>query len=428
MPINITTKAALNIYNLVWCLAIPALRLNQRLAEGFRQRTLKHNILSKADLWIQAASAGESYLAWSLLKKLKPNKPVRVIVTSNTSQGLEILERAIADITPNDRGVSACSAYCPFDKPAIMESAVKSIRPRVMVLLELEIWPGLLAALKKNKCKTLILNGRITSKSLSRYLIWPSFWRMIGPDKILGISESDAKRFAAIFGGENVDVMPNMKFDNIDESDYGRDTNNPVANIIRPGTPFLVLGSTRQEEEPLVEKIILNILHRRPETVIGLFPRHMHRIKHWKEALNRIAKPWILRSKIENQISDGILILWDTFGELSSAYKLSKGAFVGGSLAPLGGQNFLEALTCGVMPVIGPSWENFAWVEQEIVEQGLVHVAADWKEVADFLVESLEKSLPREKVRESALTYVKDRQGGTAQSCRLVAELLNETY
>ena len=428
MPINITTKAALSIYNLVWCLAIPALRLNQRLAEGFRQRTLKHNILSKADLWIQAASAGESYLAWSLLKKLKPNKPVRVIVTSNTSQGLEILERAIADITPNERGVSACSAYFPFDKPTIMESAVKSIRPRVMVLLELEIWPGLLASLKINKCKTLILNGRITPKSLSRYLIWPSFWRMIGPDKILGISESDAKRFAAIFGGENVDVMPNMKFDNIDESDYGRDTNNPVANIIRPGTPFLVLGSTRQEEEPLVEKIILNILNRRPETVIGLFPRHMHRIKHWKEALNRIAKPWILRSKIENQISDGILILWDTFGELPSAYKLSKGAFVGGSLAPLGGQNFLEALTCGVVPVIGPSWENFAWVGRKIVEQSLVHVAADWKEVADFLLESLEKSLPREKIRESALTYVKDRQGGTAQSCRLVAELLNDTY
>jgi 3-deoxy-D-manno-octulosonic-acid transferase len=428
MPLNTTAKAALNIYNLVWCLAIPALRLNQRLAEGFRQRMLQHNLLSRADLWIQAASAGESYLAWSLLKKLKPNKPVRVIVTSNTSQGLEILERAIADITPNDRGVSACSAYFPFDKPAIMESAVKSIRPRVMVLLELEIWPGHLAALKKYKCKTVILNGRITQKSLSRYLIWPSFWRMIGPDKILGISESDAKRFAAIFGGENVDVMPNMKFDNIDESDYGRDTNNPVTNIIRPGTPFLVLGSTRQEEEPLVEKIILDILHRRPETVIGLFPRHMHRIKHWKEALNRIAKPWILRSKIENQISDNILILWDTFGELSSAYKLSKGAFVGGSLAPLGGQNFLEALTCGVVPVIGPSWENFAWVGREIVEQGLVHVAADWKEVADFLVENLEKSLPREKVRESALTYVKDRQGGTTQSCRLVAELLNETY
>ena len=113
---------------------------------------------------------------------------------------------------------------------------------------------------------------------------------------------------------------------------------------------------------------------------------------------------------------------------LHSAYKLSKGAFVGGSLAPLGGQNFLEALTCGVMPVIGPSWENFAWVGREIVEQGLVHVAADWKEVADFLVESLEKSLPREKIRESALTYVQDRQGGTTQSCRLVAELLNETY
>lgn len=428
MSLNITAKAALNIYNLVWSIALPALRFNQRLAEGFRQRLLKHNTLSKADLWIQAASAGESYLAWSLLKELKPNKPVRVIVTSNTRQGLEILERAIDDITPNDRGVSASSAYFPFDKPTIMESAVKSICPKVMVLLELEMWPGLLATLKKKPCKTLILNGRITPRSLSRYLIWPSFWRMIGPDKILGISEGDAKRFAAIFGGEKVDVMDNMKFDNIDESNFEHTTKNPVANIIQPGISFLVLGSTRQEEEKFVEKIILDILHRRPETVIGLFPRHMHRIKHWEETLNHMGIPWIIRSKIENQLPKGILILWDTFGELSSAYKLSKAAFVGGSLAPLGGQNFLEALTCGVIPVIGPSWENFAWVGEEIVEQGLVHIAADWKEVADFLVNSLEQSLPSAKVRESALKYVKDRQGGTAQSCRLIVELLNETF
>ena len=119
------------------------------------------------------------------------------------------------------------------------------------------------------------------------------------------------------------------------------------------------------------------------------------------------------------------MILWDTFGELTLAYELSKAAFVGGSLAPLGGQNFLEALTCGVIPVIGPSWENFAWVGREIVEQGIVRNAADWKEVADILVEAVKKSPSHEKVREAALRYVKDRQGGTTCACRLIAEFLN---
>lgn len=428
MSKNIPLKATLYLYNLVWNPVIPALRLNPRLADGFSQRTLQKMTLTKADIWIQAASSGESYLAWSILKKLHPRKPVKVIVTSNTRQGLDIINRAIADITPNQRSVSACSAYFPFDKPSIMETAVKTILPRIMVLLESEIWPGLLAALKKHGCHTVIINGRVTARSLTRYLIWPPFWRMIGPDKILGISEIDVKRFATIFGKERVEVMPNIKFDNIGDITHGPETEKHLGKIIRSGTPFLVLGSTRREEEPVVEKIILDIRRRHPDTVIGLFPRHMHRLAHWKEALDRIAIPWILRSKTEKQASDGTVILWDTFGELSSAYKLSKGAFVGGSLASLGGQNFLEPLTCGVIPVIGPSWENFAWVGREIVEQGLVHVAADWKEVANFLVESIEKTTPREKVRKAAFMYMKDRQGGTAKACRLIEKLLNSTY
>lgn len=427
MSKNITLKATLYLYNLGWHLIIPALRLNQRLADGFRQRTLQQMTLTRADLWIQAASSGESYLAWSILKKLHPHKPVKVIVTSNTRQGLDIIDRAIADIAPNQRGVSACSAYFPFDKPSIMETAVKTIRPKIMVLLESEIWPGLLAALRKHGCHTIIINGRITAKSLTRYLICPYFWRLIGPDRILGISKSDAKRFGTIFGKDRVKVMSNIKFDNIGDITHGIEAEKRLGKIVRSGAPFLVLGSTRQEEEPEVEKIILDIHRRRPDTVIGLFPRHMHRITYWKDVLNRIATSWMLRSQIEKSVPDGTVILWDTFGELSSAYSLSNGAFVGGSLAPLGGQNFLEPLTCGVIPVIGPSWQNFAWVGREIVDQGLVHVASGWKEVANFLVQSLEKTTLRENVRKAAFMYMKNRQGGTNKACRLIEKLLNET-
>lgn len=427
MSNNLVKKVAFWLYDVGWRLAIPALRLNHRLAEGFEQRTLQHKV-HVADLWIQAASAGESYLAWALLKNLRPARPVRVMVTSNTSQGMEILERAIDDITPNNRDVSACAAYFPFDRPAIMERAVGNIRPKIMVLLESEMWPGLLAALKKYGCKTIIINGRITAKSLTRYLAWPSLWHTLRPDKILAVSENDAKRFATLFGGEHVDVMPNMKFDRLSCTEPVPGTRNPLDTILRPGTPFLVLGSVRREEEPFVEKIILDIRRRQPKTVIGLFPRHMHRIKYWEKALDRLAIPWRLRSKTEEHVPFGTVVLWDIFGELTLAYELSRAAFVGGSLVPLGGQNFLEALTSGVVPIIGPSWENFAWVGREIVEQGLVRNAADWKEVADILVEAVKKSPSHEQVREAALRYVKDRQGGTTRACQLIAEFLRPLH
>ena len=92
----------------------------------------------------------------------------------------------------------------------------------------------------------------------------------------------------------------------------------------------------------------------------------------------------------------GSVILWDTFGELVHAYKYADAAFLGGSLAPLGGQNFLEALNCGVIPVTGPFWDNFSWVGSEIVNEGLLRVAEDWRGVSDALVEIMENpSLPR---------------------------------
>ena len=135
--------------------------------------------------------------------------------------------------------------------------------------------------------------------------------------------------------------------------------------------------------------------------------------------------PWVLRSRTKQMVSHGTVILWDTFGELSQAYEISKAAFVGGSLAPLGGQNFLEAVTCGVIPVIGPSWENFAWVGSEIINQGLVKVAADWEEVTDALSKGIINSPPHETIRKSAFEYLKDRQGGTEIACRLIHQFQN---
>jgi len=417
-------KTAFWLYNLGWSLAIPALRFNHRLAEGFEQRTLRKK-LPQADLWIQAASVGEAFLAQELLNRLKPRQSLRVLITSNTSQGIEIIESAISGITPSNRGITAFSAYFPFDKPAIIKRAARNVNPKIMILIESEMWPGHMAALKKCGCKILVINGRITSKSLSRYLVWPSLWHTLRPDKILAISENDAQRFSTMFGKDRVNVMPNIKFDRLESMESTPDQKNPLESILPDEIPFIVLGSVRQEEEHLVEKIIIEILGRKPKSIIGLFPRHMHRIKYWKDALNHLAIPWVLRSETRQIASPGTIILWDTFGELSFAYKISEAAFVGGSLAPLGGQNFLEAVTCGVIPVIGPSWDNFAWVGFDILNKGLVKIAADWKEVTDTLVKGIENPQSHETVQKSAFKYLENRRGGTEIACRLINQFLN---
>jgi 3-deoxy-D-manno-octulosonic-acid transferase len=425
MPVSVPKKIAFWLYNRIWALSIPFLRYNHRLAEGFSQRTLTDFPENGAELWIQAASVGEAFLAVELINKLELDKPLRIRLTSNTRQGLEILKQASEKFNSNNDAIQAEVTYFPFDQPAIMRAAVHRTRPRVMVLLETEVWPGLLSALKASDCKILIINGRITKKSLSRYLLWPTFWQSLCPDYILAISETDAMRFARLFGTEDVGVMPNIKFDRIKLGDAVGKTENPVDNLLPTASPFVVLGSVRQKEEPLIEKLISYIFDYHPETVFGLFPRHKHRISHWEQRLMRLRIPYGLRSNTEAAVGPGTVLLWDMFGELAPAYELSCGAFVGGSLVPLGGQNFLEALTCGIVPVIGPSWENFSWVGPQIFEQGLVRIANDWREAAQMLMEDIKNPRPPNEVLNRALLYLKERQGGTNQACRQIEAFLN---
>lgn len=418
-------KPVFFIYNLCWKIIMPALRLNNRLAEGYDQRTLKNEVPLKSDLWIQAASAGEAYLAEAIINKFKSDRPVRVLLTSGTRQGVDILQRSI-NAVPHENNIIGHASFFPFDKPSVMEKAVKNINPKVMILLESEMWPGHLFALKKYGCRTIIINGRMTDKSLGKYLLWKSFWNSLKPEMVYAISKEDADRFGRLFGSEMVKIMPNIKFDRFGGKNNDFRPENTIGNIITGDTPFMVLGSVREEEEPLVEKIILYIFERKPETVIGLFPRHMHRIKHWSKTLDRMNIKWTLRTKTAERAVKGSVILWDSFGELVHAYKHAGAAFLGGSLAPLGGQNFLEALNCGVIPVTGSFRDNFSWVGSEIVNEGLLRVAEDWRGVSDALVEIIENPPSREKIISEAGKYIKSRQGGAAFACRVIEELLKE--
>ena len=401
---------------------MPLLRLNSRMREGFADRCAGDS-LTPAGLWIQAASAGESFLAWSLLETLNPDRPIHVLITTNTRQGLDILRRAIDSVSQTNPLITATCAYFPFDRPSVMEQAVHRVQPRLMVLLETEIWPGLLAALKKHNRKIILVNGRLTPKSLKHYLLWPSFWRAFSPDRILAISADDASRFAALYGPDKVQTMPNIKFDRLQTKTETDD--NPLKQWLPDAVPFLVLGSVREPEEEEIGRIIQTIRSRVPDTLIGLFPRHMHRLHAWEQRLTRLNVPWQLRSDLKNEpVQAGTVILWDTFGELNHAYALAGAVFVGGSLAPLGGQNFLEPMIHGIIPVIGPFWDNFAWVGNELFEQGLAIKTSDGPAVAAELVRQLSRPTSDPSRQAAAVRYIEARKGGSIQVCRVIEEYL----
>jgi len=420
-------RAAFWAYDLLWGIFTPLLRLNHRLADGFRER-IGTSVPPPASLWIQAASVGEAYLAQELMKRLDPGPtPLRILLTTNTRQGLDIHRETLC-LASTASNLRIGIGYFPFDRPKIMRRIVNRVRPEVTVFLETEIWPGLLRELRRSGSRTMVVNGRISSRSFHRYRLWPTLWRQVSPHEVLAVSKADADRFRQLFPDAGVGVMPNIKFDRLDPPPPETAPASRHAIQPPPGTPFVILGSVRKREEDDVAAIIARILSGTHQPVIGLFPRHLHRIGPWQARLNRLGVHWVLRSDAGEHTPEmtpgGTVVLWDVIGELSAAYGLAHAAFVGGSLAPLGGQNFIEAIRCGVIPVIGPSWEDFSWVGEGLFERGLARIATDWRAAADLLIRDLDHPPSRSRVLAMARDYFSSRKGGAAEACRRIIACL----
>ncbi|MDP3428531.1 MAG: glycosyltransferase N-terminal domain-containing protein, partial [Humidesulfovibrio sp.] len=168
LPLRLAVRLVLGLYGLAWRALLPGLKRNERLAEGWDERTLCAGAPPRADLILHAASGGEAYLAWELLGNLPQflplnAAPLRVLATSFTSQGLGVLTKAKDDLAP---GLTLLPAYFPFDLPGPMRGFLDAVQPRAVVLLETELWPGLMAACREKGVPVLVLNARMTDKSL----------------------------------------------------------------------------------------------------------------------------------------------------------------------------------------------------------------------------------------------------------------------
>ncbi|MBC8208573.1 MAG: 3-deoxy-D-manno-octulosonic acid transferase [Desulfobulbaceae bacterium] len=428
-PDHLSTKSlrgvhfAFRAYDCLWQIALPLLHLNKRLQQGWTERTLT-SAPPRSDLWIQAASVGEAYLVRELLKHCPTDRPLHLLLTSNTDQGLGILKECQQQYSISHPRITIHCTSFPFDRPRIMTRALDAIRPRLLVLLESELWPGLLRACKEKNVRTLLINGRITPGSLKHYRIWPGLWRMLRPDRVLAMSEADRKRFLLLFGPAGIDTMHNIKFDHLLAEHEDNKQPSPLSERLNPQLPFLILGSIRKEEEEQVGQLIKVLLEREPQLIIGLFPRHLHRVQAWQQRLSGLDLPWQLRSELNQPAKSGQVIIWDTIGELRAAYTLAQAALVGGTIARQGGQNFLEPLRCGLKPVIGPHWANFRWVGEEIITQGLVRQVDDWREAAVQLLEDLATPTDRNAIQEQARSYFQARQGGGQTAWEAVEQLL----
>lgn len=459
-------------YGGLWRAASPFLRRHKRLRDGFAQRLVPDDwpgmpepAAPSVRIWIQAASGGEAWLAHTLVPALaaefssRPSLaelPLNLLCTTCTRQGLEVLEK----LNLPDAGAQLFPRFFPLDQPALMQKALRQAAPHLIVLLETEIWPGLLSAAKEAGVPVVILNGRMTEKSLRGYRLIRSFLRDAAPEGILAVSDEDARRFAEAFGhSERVGRMPNMKFDRVAAAPA------QYAESLRDGLGIGedcllgVLASVREEEEDLLLPEIRALYGSEIEgrrLCLAVAPRHMHRVEAWKKKLQDAEIPIRLRSlgmaasgaeKTQPGVKKPVL-LWDSFGELDSLYSMADAVFVGGSLAPLGGQNFLEPAAQGLAPLVGPYTDNFSWIGEELFAQGLAKrigsegLAAAMRQALAERLHSLDShgqtSLPggpalarrlaAEEGRGRFIAWLAPHQGGSARAAALLAEIYLRFY
>jgi 3-deoxy-D-manno-octulosonic-acid transferase len=428
--------AGMGLYGLGWRLARPVLRRNSRLADGFAERLVPPgwpHTPQSPDIWMQAASGGEARLASALFDALADRRPsLRVLVTTWTRQGLDIL---LAKAENPGGAAPLWARYAPFDEPALMRRAMAQANPRLVLLLETELWPGLLHACARAEIPSLILNGRLRERTTRRYACL-SFWQRVAPRRIAAISRADASRFSRIFPETPCLDVPNIKFDLAAAAPTAAPAS-PGTDVLAPrteGAVHILLASVREEEEPALLATLRRALAEAvfpPRVRLIIAPRHMHRVEAWAGRLEAAGLRWALRSGPGDRRAR--IVLWDVFGELPWLYGRADSVFVGGSLAPLGGQNFLEPLAAGVVPLVGPHLDNFAWALEDggdtLAERGLLRIVPDarslYEELRRVAAAGPLEPAERAETRERFGRWLAPRRGGTAKLAGLALETLD---
>jgi 3-deoxy-D-manno-octulosonic-acid transferase len=318
--------------------------------ESIAERFGRSELQPKPELlWLHAVSVGEARACAPLVRALQREYPDHdVLMTCLTAAGRETIKQVY--------GESVLSAWLPYDFPWAAQRFLEHFRPRLGVLVETEIWPNLVRACAHNGVPLLLANARMSRKSARAYqrfapLAQPAFASLAAA---CAQGAADARRLRRL-GAANVTVAGNLKFDI--EPDPAKTEEGKAFRAALRHRKVLLLASTREGEE---ESLLGELGAQDDGTLIVLVPRHPQRFDAVAALAQRMGFTLARRSLGEAPHQGRRLYLGDTMGEMAFYYALADVAVIGGSFAPLGGQNLIEGCAAGIPVVTGPHSYNFA--------------------------------------------------------------------
>lgn len=418
------------VYNLLFPFVFAALAPNygykmlrrSRSGRGFGQRfgifgrRTRALVEAQRDgIWIHAVSVGEVRLAALLIREWRRRDPAaRIVLSTTTPTGQAVAQAEVGSVVP--------VIFNPIDFLPCVRAAFDLMRPRVLVLVEAEVWPNYFWEARARGVPIVMANARLSRRTEARYhwLGWFARPLLQQLARICVQNARDAERFVGlgVEPGRLIDTG-SMKFDVSRVSWNGALDPGGVLGQVgwRAGRPIFLAASTHSGEEALVGRVFLRLKAEFPELFLVVAPRHMERGGEVTRALRDLGIACFRRSKLGGDAtSSGDALVLDSTGELKHFYPLATVTFVGKSLLGRGGQNFLEPVQGGTPVVLGPHMENFDAIADEFTSAGAVMRVEDESGLATAVGRILGESVFADALVSKARTLFERRLGAAGRT------------
>ncbi|MBN1880897.1 MAG: 3-deoxy-D-manno-octulosonic acid transferase [Deltaproteobacteria bacterium] len=400
----------------------PKLFGDRESRRGAKERFGLLDTLPDHPIWIHAASYGEMLAVVILIGELRKRCPqIPVVVSTNTITGKNAAREKLPGVP---------CFFFPFDFFVTMKRSVDHVNPRLVLVMEAEIWPGLLRILSKRNIPCALINARMSPRSFGRMRKVRRVFAPIldGFDRIIAQSDVYRERYVELgYDNLRIAVSGNIKYD----AQYREASAPPeLCELIASSRPLFVAGSTHPGEEGVILDAFTAVRKEVPDVLLVLAPRHLTRSDEVAALIGRY--PYRMTRRTDGDVgrkARGVdILLLDSMGELTGLIAASDAAFLGGSLIPgVGGHNVLEAAAQRKPVLFGPYMENFPDISQALVDAGGGFVVRDAPEIAKMTIRMFSDKKMREDAGLRAMEVVESNRGAAVRTLDAVLPLIGES-
>ena len=398
-------------------------RIRQSL--GFFPEHALDKVEKKDCIWVHAASVGEIVATSPLIKEFRkefPKSPILVSVV--TTSGYEMANRIIKD--------ADAIIYFPLDLPWLAGHVLRRIRPRVFLPVETELWPNFLRTARKIHVPVMMVNGRISDKSVKQYKHLHSLLRnMIGTVKLFAMQSPIDAEYIMRLGApqELVTVTGNTKFDQTYTDVSPEEKQKIIEEMgLSKNDGIFLAGSTHRGEEEAVLQAFKAVRETHPHARLVIAPRELLRTMEVVHLCRKAGFSVTTRTKLQNEAPQGEdIVILDTIGELGKVYSIGDVVFVGGSLVPHGGHNILEPAAHGKAIIVGSHMFNFKDTYALFKNRDACLTVKNGEELAKQVTRLFDEPEHRHRMEEETRAIVRENKGASRKSAILLHQML-ESY